>query len=246
MTKISVVIPTLQKNILFLKNLILALEKDTNVDEIIVIDNSLKGFEVDSTKLRLITPKENIYVNPSWNLGVKEAKNNIIALLNDDITIPDNFCSRIASKLKQEMGVVGYYEDYVEITPELVEQPAESEIEFKEIFARPEQWGIAIFFYKSSYYEIPEDLKIHFGDDWLIHKNQEAGKQNYMIVGQKIYHFSSMSVKSFPNKLFKEERKAYKQHTLKWYQHIFDIEKRFYGYRIRLFGINSRLIPHKK
>ena len=174
MTKISVVIPTLLKNVLFLKNLILTLEKDSNVDEIIVIDNSLKGLEVDSNKLRLITPKENIFVNPSWNLGVKEAKNDIIALLNDDITIPDNFCSRIAAKLQPKMGVVGYYEDFVEITPELVEKPAESEIEFKEIFARPEQWGIAIFFYKTSYFEIPEDLKILFGDDWLIHKNKRA------------------------------------------------------------------------
>ena len=246
MSKISVVIPTLQKNLLFLKNLILTLENDSIVDEIIVIDNSTKGFDIESKKTRLILPSENLFVNPSWNLGVKEAKNDIIALLNDDITIPDNFCSKIASKLKSEMGVVGYYEDFVEITEKVVEKPAETDITFKEIIGRPDQWGIAIFFYKSSYFEIPEDLKIHFGDDWLIHKNKIAKRQNYMILGQKIYHYSSMSVKSFPSKIFKKERKIYKKHTLKWYQHFFDIEKRFYGYRIRLFGINSKLIPYKK
>lgn len=244
--RISVVIPTLQKNILFLKNLILALEKDPIVEEIIVIDNSLKGLEIESLKLRIITPAENIFVNPSWNLGVKEAKNDIVALLNDDIIICDNFCSKIASKLKPEMGAVGYYEDFVEITQEMQDQPEESEIEFKEIIDRPEQWGIAIFFYKSSYYEIPNDLKILFGDDWLIFKNKEAKKQNYMILGQKIYHYSSMSVKSFPSELLKKERKIYKKHTLKWYQYIFDLEKRFNGYRIRLLGINSKLIPYKK
>ena len=55
-----------------------------------------------------------------------------------------------------------------------------------------------------------------------------------------------MSVKSIPSKIFEEERKIYKKHTLKWYQYIFDLEKRFYGYRIRLFGINSKLIPYIK
>lgn len=244
--RISVVIPTLQKNVLFLKNLILALEKDPIVEEIILIDNSLKGLEIESLKLRVITPAENLFVNPSWNLGVKEAKNDIVALLNDDIIICDNFCSKIASKLKPEMGAVGYYEDFVEITQEMQDQPEESEIEFKEIIGRPEQWGIAIFFDKSSYYEIPNDLKILFGDDWLIFKNKEAKKQNYMILGQKIYHYSSMSVKSLPSELLKKERKIYKKHTLKWYQYIFDLEKRFNGYRIRLFGINSKLIPYKK
>ena len=173
--RISVVIPTLQKNVLFLKNLILALEKDPIVEEIIVIDNSLKGLEIDSLKLRVITPAENLFVNPSWNLGVKEAKNDIVALLNDDIIICDNFCSKIASKLKPEMGAVGYYEDFVEITQEMQDQPEESEIEFKEIIGRPDQWGIAIFLYKSSYYEIPNDLKILFGDDWLIFKNYCLG-----------------------------------------------------------------------
>ena len=246
MTKISVIIPTLQKNIFFLKNLILTLEKDSSVEEIIVIDNSLKGVEVDSSKLRVITPAENLFVNPSWNLGVKEAKNNIVALLNDDIIIPNNFCSKIVSKLKPEMGAVGYYEDFVEITQEIQEQPEECEIELKEIIGRPEQWGIAIFFYKSSYYKIPEDLKILFGDDWIIYKNKEAKKQNYMVVGQKIYHYSGMSANSFPRKLFKKERKIYKKHTLKWYQYIFDLEKRFNGYKIRFFGINSKLIPYKK
>ena len=71
--RISVVIPTLQKNILFLKNLILALEKDPIVEEIIVIDNSLKGLEIESLKLRIITPAENLFVNPS-ELLKKERK----------------------------------------------------------------------------------------------------------------------------------------------------------------------------
>ena len=51
MLKISVVIPTLQKNLLFLENLLASLDKDTCVDEIIVIDNSCKGLDYKSDKL---------------------------------------------------------------------------------------------------------------------------------------------------------------------------------------------------
>ena len=104
MVKISVIIPTLQKNLSFLINLLSTLERDTSVDEIIVIDNSLRGLNYKSSKLRLIIPEENLFVNPSWNLGVKEAKNELVALLNDDIIIPDGFCSRIAEKMNALRG----------------------------------------------------------------------------------------------------------------------------------------------
>lgn len=245
MKNLSVVIPTLQINLELLNNLIKALSNDSSVTEIIIIDNSTKGYTNENNKVRVIIPEENLFVNPSWNLGVKEAKNDIVALLNDDIIIPDNFCSEIVSKLTPEIGVVGYSENFVTITQDLREKPAKSEIEFKEIIGRPDHWGIAIFFYKSSYFEIPKGLKIHFGDDWLIHKNLKAKRKNYIVVGQKIYHYSSMSVKRIPSKTFKEERKIYKKHTLKWYQHVFNVEKRFYGYRIRILGLNSKLIKYK-
>ena len=103
MSKLSVIIPTLQKNKEFLDNLIKTLSIDESVAEIIVIDNSCTGYSYESEKLRVIVPKENLYVNPSWNLGVKEAKEDIIALLNDDITIPDSFCQTILSQMDESI-----------------------------------------------------------------------------------------------------------------------------------------------
>lgn len=101
---ISVIIPTLQKAQDILIKLINSLDCDKSVSEIIVIDNSLKGLEHNSKKLKVIIPSENLFVNPSWNLGVKEAKNELVALLNDDIIIPDGFCSRIAEKMNALRG----------------------------------------------------------------------------------------------------------------------------------------------
>jgi hypothetical protein len=40
-----------------------------------------------------------------------------------------------------------------------------------------------MFIHKNSYKEIPESLKVHYGDDWLFDKN---GKPNYQIVNWKM------------------------------------------------------------
>ncbi len=246
MKKVSVVIPTLQKKPNLLINLLATLNQDESVSEIIVIDNSKQGINFDSHKLRIMTPEENIFVNPAWNLGVKEAKNDIIALINDDITIPENFCKDIVEKLTPDMGIVGYNGDYVEITNEDNFTVNKSDLWFEKINARPDQWGVAMFCYKTSYFEIPDDLKVLYGDDYLLFKNKNAGRQNYYICGQKIYHYSSLSVKTLSNKIFKEDRKVYKKHTYKWWQYLFNLEKLWCGYRIRLFGIQSKLIKYKR
>ena len=96
---VTAVIPTLQKNKEILTKLIEALERDTAVTEILLIDNSLIGFKHSSNKLTVITPEENLFVNPSWNLGVAKAKTEIVALLNDDIILPENYCGDVASSM---------------------------------------------------------------------------------------------------------------------------------------------------
>jgi len=246
MKKLSVIIPTLQKNKELLINLLNTLANDSGVDEIILIDNSLKGLNEKIEKLQIITPKENLFVNPSWNLGIKTAKDDIVALLNDDITITSNFCSKIAEKLTPDMGVAGFDVDFVEVSENIVPPPKETEIFLEEIKNRPDHWGIAMFFYKTSYFEIPDELKIYFGDDWLIFKNKQLKRKNYKISGQKIYHFSSLTSKSVSSKVFKQERNIYKKATLKWHDYIFSIEKRYEGYKIRFFGISSKLFKYKK
>ena len=89
--KISIIIPTLQKNITVLTMLLNQLISDKTVEEIIVIDNSKKRLNKKSNKLKVIIPDKNLYVNPAWNLGVKLAKNEYIGILNDDLIFPNNF-----------------------------------------------------------------------------------------------------------------------------------------------------------
>ncbi len=234
--EISVIIPTLQKNKDLLKNLIISLEKDEAVKEIILIDNSTKGFELESNKLRVIIPGENIFVNPAWNLGVREAKCDIIALLNDDIIISQGFCSNVIKKMNPQMGVVGFDVDFAETVSEILPSPKSSEIELKPLNYRSNNWGIAIFFYKTSYFEIPESLKIYFGDDWIFRENKKLKRQNYSISKQKIYHFGSLTSKGF-SKIFVDEEKIYKKLTLNPIQRIINIERIYKGFKVNFFGI---------
>lgn len=236
--KLTVVIPTLQKNKELLINLLKTLEQDVCVDEVIVIDNSLQGLDYKSEKFRLITPKENIFVNPSWNLGVKEAKNDIVALLNDDITISSDFCSRVVNQMTPDMGCVGFDIHNI-IETQDVKPPVEySELHLEETKFRGNHWGIAIFFYKSSYVEIPDDIKIFCGDDWIFLKNKVCKRKNYIITGQNIYHYGSLSSASQALKSIGDrDRKLYRRYTRKWWNYIFNVEPIFKGFRITILGI---------
>ena len=91
MNKFSVIIPTLWKSNRIHK-LLSDLIKCQFVDEIILIDNAGKYFEYYEAldKVKLIQVKENIYVSPAWNLGIKIAKNEHIAICNDDINFNPN------------------------------------------------------------------------------------------------------------------------------------------------------------
>lgn len=236
--KLSVVIPTLQKKVELLVNLIKMLDKDDSVSEIILIDNSCKGFSSESSKLRVIVPKENLYVNPSWNLGVKEAKEDIVALLNDDISISNNFCTKVVNQMTPDMGCVGYSVDHIQEIQGKMPVPEDTDLWLEKTPTRCNPWGIAIFFYKTSYTPIPEELKIFCGDDWIFLQNKKNNKSNYNICGQKIYHYGSLSsnTKSL-NPIGKRDRKLYRRLTRKWWQFIFNFEPVFRGFKLTIFWL---------
>jgi len=236
--RISVVIPTLQKNKELLINLLSTLEQDKSVDEILLIDNSLQGLDYTNSKLRTIIPNENMYVNPSWNFGVKEARNDIVALLNDDITITSDFCSRVAEEINPNMGCVGFNIDNIRVTHEIQQAIGGTKLCVEPSEYRGNHWGIAIFFYKSSYLEIPNDLKIFCGDDWIFMQSKKYNRQNYQISGQDIYHYGSLtSASKSLSAIGDKDRALYRRYTRKWWNYIFNVEPVFRGVRITVLGI---------
>ncbi len=245
--KMSVVIPTLQKNKELLINLLTTLEQDQCVDEVILIDNSLKGLDYSNSKLKIIIPNENLFVNPSWNLGVEMAKNDIVALLNDDITITSDFCSKVAAQITPNMGCVGFNIDNICVTQDIKPAIKSSELILEPAEFRGNHWGIAIFFYKSSYIKIPNDLKIFCGDDWIFLQSKKYNRKNYQITGQDIYHYGSLSSASTKlSKIGDNDRYFYRKLTRKWWNYLFNYEKIFRGFRITIFGIELLCHSSKK
>lgn len=185
MKKFSIIIPTLFKRVDILKDLLQILYKDAAVGEILLIDNTGVYFDYDleeHSKLRILPTEENLYVNPSWNIGVNLTVNDNIAILNDDIIVPNNIFSMIAEIPLENLGILGA--NHPDIVQEENPKPFDiRSFNISETVIR--NWGFGIFMvmHKSKYIKIPTELKVWGGDDFLFHMNRKNGNRN------GVFHF---------------------------------------------------------
>ncbi len=194
--KISIIIPTLLRNEKLLLKLLETLNSDNAVGEIIVIDNTTKGFTCPYEKVRVILPKENLFVNPSWNLGIKEAKYDYFGILNDDILLSKDFCTNLLLFLSKKKGLLGIDNNIVVDIPKGSDDysiPESSTIKLIKTTKKEFNFGIAMFGHKKSYFEIPEKMLIWAGDDYLFYKNKKSNKVNYIISNVEIKHQHSLA-----------------------------------------------------
>lgn len=92
---VSVIMPVMN-NLEFTKDCVESIYKYTEHPfEFIIIDNAstdgtpeyLSQLAKKHNNVRIITMEKNIGVAPSWNLGVREAKHDYVAIINNDIII---------------------------------------------------------------------------------------------------------------------------------------------------------------
>jgi glycosyltransferase involved in cell wall biosynthesis len=162
MDKFSIIIPTLWKSNRTDK-LLKDLEECEYVDEIIVIDNT-SIYETDRTvgKIRIVSKGENIYVNPAWNLGIELAKNECIALCNDDINFNPNIFGVIDESILTYVGIIGMGEGNYK---DKIDKEKGSYIDMWEPGVNDWGWGCLILLKKSHWLPIPNEIKIWYGDN---------------------------------------------------------------------------------
>ena len=197
MSKVSAIIPTLWKAKEFTDHLVGVLIEDESVGEIIIIDNAPADFFYDNEKVITLKQEENLYVNPSWNLGVEEADYDKFIIFNDDIIIPYNFVSQLESLLTSDKGIIGVDAPSVISIEGFNDKNItflDRKIELKSITNRDWGFGITIAGHRNSYYKIPENIRIWYGDDYLTMVNKKQGKVNYVI--DDIPIFTKMSASS--------------------------------------------------
>lgn len=171
MNKYTIIIPTLWKSNRTLK-LIDDLKQCEFVDEIIIIDNKSDRVE-DKTegKVRLVSFGENIYVNPAWNKGIELAKNDCIALCNDDINFNPNIFGAITENVLTYSGIIGMGEGNYK---DPIDEERGPYIDMWKPGVNDWGWGCLILLKKSHWLRIPDEIKIWYGDNIIKDINQVA------------------------------------------------------------------------
>ena len=184
MSKVSAIIPTLWRAKDFTDHLVDVLIEDESVGEIIIIDNAPTDFFYDNKKVVILQQEENLYVNPSWNLGVEESDYDKFIIFNDDIIIPYSFIFQLEEWITEDIGLIGLDSaSIIKVTQFDTENITllDRKIELQRAIKRNWGFGMAIAGHKKSYYKIPENIRIWYGDDYLFQMNNEGGKINYVI-----------------------------------------------------------------
>lgn len=182
--KVSAIIPTIWKAPEFTEHLVEVLIKDESVGEIIIIDNAPTDFFYDNEKVVTLKQEENLYVNPSWNLGVEESDYDKFIIFNDDIIIPYNFVFQLEEWITEDIGLIGLDSaSIIKVTQFDAENitKLDRKIKLQPVGKRNWGFGMAIAAHKKSYHKIPENIRVWYGDDYLFQLNNEAGKTNYVI-----------------------------------------------------------------
>ncbi len=181
MKQFSVIIPTIWKGP-DVCELIQRYCDSKYVKEVILIDNDFLNRPAEfkmNEKINLIQSESNLYVNPSWNLGVELSKENYITISNDDILFDVDlyfeFIEGLADPFEQ-WGFIGTSSDNYE-------REESGELHLRKYGSHNKGgWACLFTFHKSLWIPIPESIKIYYGDNF-IHK---YGSPIYELDGMKI------------------------------------------------------------
>ena len=159
---LSVIIPTLQRA-RELPDLVALCAGHPAVREVIVINNHPAPLVFVQENVRVLQQERNIFVNPAWNLGVREAVAEHIAIINDDVLF-DPVVLDIAADfvVKPRRGILALEGTFINR-----EVPTRPRLRIAGSNLIGNSFGMFMCLRKENYVPIPEDLKVWGGDDWL-------------------------------------------------------------------------------
>lgn len=167
--KFSVIIPTLQRSP-ELHPLVEQCAAHPLVVEVLVINNSESPLSWPSSKVRVLQQSQNIYVNPAWNLGAKEARGQYLAIVNDDVRFENevfDYCAKLLSSGR--WGIIGPDKTCFRFEPS-----GEIGHRFAGFANLHYGYGTFMALRASDYNPIPDDMLIWGGDDWLFLSQKRA------------------------------------------------------------------------
>lgn len=171
----SIIIPTIWSIPHYTLELVKNLVNCELVDDIIIIDNmhekyiSKKAYTHE--KVNHVVMDSNIFVNPAWNLGVSLSKNEHIIICNDDVIIEPTKVLKLLLKESNKWDAAG-------LGPDSYKHNTGGNINLTNVTERTFGWGCFMAIKKSKWVNIPEDIKIFYGDDFIIKTNEKVKNIN--------------------------------------------------------------------
>lgn len=187
MSEFSVIIPTLQRA-KQLHELVERCAAHPLVLEVLVINNAPEPLAWASPKVRVLQQERNIYVNPAWNLGAREARGKYLAIVNDDLQVEDDLLTHGAAVLRRGLfGIVGPDRSVFNAAPS--SRPVSHRL--ARMNSLYNGFGTFMMLRRADYVPIPEELRIFHGDHWL-YLNQR--KPSAVVINTRV--ITDMSVTS--------------------------------------------------
>lgn len=165
----SVILPTLQRSSA-LGALLELYCAHPLVAEVVLINNAPDALTVHHPKVRVLNQESNLFVNPSWNLGAREAQCQYLIISNDDIAFSPRVIDAAARALRLPIGIIG--PDPSAFTR------FDSPPRFSPAYRRTWGFGTLMFMRTRRYTPIPEGLRIWYGDDYLF--NHQTHRNLYI------------------------------------------------------------------
>lgn len=187
----TIVVPTMWRYppfIEFLKDLV----NEFLVREIIIINN-----DKEKTPPILAHPKIKMYwfeqgnigVNPAWNYGVRNATEDKICIMNDDVIFDLKVFNKLYDKLTPDTGVYGLCPgDPIHNQPAVTNGIIDficTPIPYN--YSTHFGFGQLMFFNKANWTPIPEGLKIYWGDNFIYDTFYHKLNQNHLITNMFFY-----------------------------------------------------------
>lgn len=158
----------------FVERLVKDLDRSPWVERIILIDNAPKSKKppFDFPKLVWVSQKKNLYVNASWNLGVGLARTDLIALCNDDINTDWSLLEHVSRELRKIPANTPAQIPPAGGFPAVIGMGKNAHLSatapsFEPVESRPLGFGMCMFMTRDSFFDIPAELRVWCGDDFL-------------------------------------------------------------------------------
>lgn len=209
---ISVIMPTLWKGEHY-KKMLPQFDQHPLVGEIIVVDNDTTSTDqqiFNLKKLKYLPQKENVYVNPAWNLAVLEATCDSICLYSDDVLFDIDVLESLNLLMTPENGIFTFSSDSIFVSEDQVYIADWEQKNIAQSNGFHYRSGACMFMHKQSYYPVPDNYKVYYGDTHLFDNNTLHSKPNYEI--QNYFCVTKMKTTSrFFDEIAKEDHRQYKE-----------------------------------